>query len=191
MKCAHKWARCYWMTRKTWLWQAESGFMRLILDCLYVARVLTCSMCGSADLPKNSRQPHLQKVICAITSDLSWDKKVTYKTLWELALSDSNNPAGSQIMIYVLWLESARGSNVCVYGSRAPRRSIGATQREYIWCKIASSVYNSIWSLWERQANTAWYIAPVSRHGRSIHTKIHLSLRSQMIRLICCEHSYF
>lgn len=34
-----------------------------------------------------------------------------------LALSDSNNPAGSQIMIYVLWLESAWGSNVYVYGS--------------------------------------------------------------------------
>lgn len=125
--------------------------------------------------------------ICAITSD----KNVTYKTLQGLALSDSNNPAGGQIMIYVLWLQSAWDSNVYVYGSWASHCSIGATQREYIWCKIASSVYNSIWSLWERQANTVWYIAPVSRHGRSIHTKIHLSLRSQMIRLICCEHSYF
>lgn len=73
--------------------------------------------------------------------------KVTYKTLGGLALSDSNNPAGDQIMIYVLWLGSAWGSNVYVYGSWASHCSIGETQREYIWCKIASSVYNSIWSL--------------------------------------------
>lgn len=138
---------------------------------------------------------------CAITSDLSSGlrkkKKTTTQHLKHLdvALRDNNNPAkggwGRQIMIYVLWPESARGSIACVHGSRAPRRSFTATRGVYVWCKIASSVYNSIWSLWERQANTDWYIAPVSRHGRSNHTKIHLSLRSQMIRLICCEHSYF
>lgn len=185
----HKWARCYWMTRKTWRRQAESGFIRLIPVCLYVV-CLNLPLCASRETAGGGilkSPPH----VCAITSDLSSDKKVTYKTLRGLALSDSNNPAGGQIMIYVLWLESARGSNAYVYGSWASHCSIGATQGEYIWCKIASSVYNSIWSLWERQANTAWYIAPVSRHGRSIHTKIHLSLRSQMIRLICCEHSYF
>lgn len=178
------------MTRKTWLSQAELRFTQLICACLYVVCMPTLTVrqtCLYLWGEKQPTPPHIR----AITSDLSSDKKVTYKTLWGLALSDSNNPAGGQIMIYILWLESARGSNVYIYGSRASHCSIGATQREYIWCKIASSVYNSIWSLWERQANTAWYIAPVSRHGRSIHTKIHLSLRSQMIRLICCKHSYF
>lgn len=85
--------------------------------------------------------------IYAITPDLSSDKKVTHKTLQGLALSDSNNPAGGQIMIYLLWLESTWGSIVYICGSWASHCSIGATQREYIWCKIASSVYNSIWSL--------------------------------------------
>lgn len=96
---------------------------------------------------RNNKAAVSSKVVCAITSDLSLDKKnQTFKTLG-LALSDNNNPAGGQMMIYVLWLESAWGSNVCVYGSWAPHCSIAATHREYIWCKIASSVYNSIWSL--------------------------------------------
>lgn len=110
------------------------------------AACMNLPLCVSREITGN-RMLRSPAHICAITSDLSSDKKVTYKTLHGLALSDSNNPAGGQIMIYVLWLESAWGSNVYVYGSWASHCSIGATQREYIWCKIASSVYNSIWSL--------------------------------------------
>lgn len=112
---------------------------------------LTCTACVNLPLCVSGEKtgsgkglPH----VCEITSDLSSDKKKqTYKTLRGLVLSDSNNPVGNQIMIYVLWLESAWGSNAYVHGSWASHCSIGATQREYIWCKIASSVYNSIWSL--------------------------------------------
>lgn len=82
------------------------------------------------------------EVECAITSDLPSGfqeeeknkTKRTFKTLG-LALRGGNNPAGGgaagQIVIYVLWPEECTESQT--------RGTFGA--------KIASSVYNSIWSL--------------------------------------------
>lgn len=78
-------------------------------------------------------------------------------------MSDSNNPAGGQIMIYVLWLESERGSNVYVYGCWASQCSMERLRENTFGAKLLH-LFTIPFGVYEKDWQTQADILPLC-HG--------------------------
>lgn len=68
------------------------------------------------------------------------------------------------MMIYVLWLESARASNACVCGSRAPHCGAGATQTENTFGVKLLHLFTIPFGVYEKDRQTQPDILPLC-HG--------------------------